>query len=156
MELTLGVIRGFGQEPLMLLTHVEARATRRSVGAVGAVGSGYLTRWLVEETIRFIKQSYRLEDRRVLDDQRLKKLTARVVATAYCCASWLGERLKLSVVVPRVTAVAKRFFGVPEFHDDARADGIGLLLSRLGAWSAPRRPVVCDASAAQPWLFHLS
>lgn len=153
VELTLVVIRGFGEKPLMLLTNVEVRATRRSVWGVV---SGYLTRWLVEETIRFIKQSYRLEDMRVLDYERLKNLTVLVLATAYFCASWLGERLKLSVLVTRVTAVAKRFFGVPEFHYYALADGIGVLLSRLGAWSAPRRPAVCDASAAQPWLFHLS
>jgi hypothetical protein len=151
VELTLVVIQGFGEEPLLLLTNVEVRATRRSVWAVV---SGYLTRWLVEETIRFIKQSYRLEDMRVLDYQRLKNLTALVLATAYFCAAWLGERLKLSVLVTRVTGVAKRFFGVPEFHYYALADGIGVLLSRLGVWSAPHGTVACEISAAQPWLFH--
>lgn len=150
-ELTLVVIRGFGKEPLLLLTNVAVRASRCSVWAVV---SGYLTRWLVEETIRFIKQSYRLEDMRVLDYQRLKNLTVLVLATAYFCASWLGERLKLSVLVTRVTGVAKRFFGVPEFHYYALADGIGVLLSRLGAWSAPRGLAVREASASQPWLFH--
>jgi len=150
-ELTLVVIRGFGEEPLLLLTNVEVRATRCSVWAVV---SGYLTRWLVEETIRFIKQSYRLEDMRVLDYQRLKNLTVLALATAYFCASWLGERLKLSVLVTRVTGVAKRFFGVPEFHYYALADGIRVLLSRLGTWSAQRGLAVREASAAQPWLFH--
>ena len=129
------------------------RATRRSVWAVV---SGSLTRWLVEATIRFIKQSYRLEDMRVLDYQRLKNLTALVLATAHFCAGWLGERLKLSVLVTRVTGVAKRFFGVPKFHYYALADGIGVLLPRLGGWSVPNRSVACEASATQPWLFHLS
>jgi len=32
----------------------------------------------------------------------------------------------------RVSRVAKRFFGVPEFHYYALADGISMLLSRLG------------------------
>lgn len=150
-ELTLVVIRGFGEAPLLLLTNVAVRATRRSVWAVV---SGYLTRWLVEETIRFIKQSYRLEDMRVLDYQRLQNLTVLVLATAYFCASWLGERLKLSVLVTRVTGVAKRFFGVPQFHYYALADGIGVLLSRLGAWRAQRDLAGCEASATQPWLFH--
>jgi hypothetical protein len=153
VELTLVVIRGFGEEPLMLLTNVAVRATRRSVWAVV---SGYLTRWLVEETIRFIKQSYRLEDMRVLDYQRLKNLTVLVLATVYFCAAWLGERLKLSVLVTRVTGMAKRFFGVPEFHYYALADGIGVLLARVGAWSEDRRPSACETSAAQPWLFCLS
>ena len=34
----------------------------------------YLTRWSVEETMRFIKQSYRLEDLWVLDYERLRNL----------------------------------------------------------------------------------
>jgi DNA-binding response OmpR family regulator len=34
---------------------------------------------------------------RVLDYQRLKNLTALVLATAYFCASWLGERLLFDI-----------------------------------------------------------
>jgi len=93
---------------------------------------GYLTRWLVEETIRFIKQSYRLEDLRVLNYERLRNLAALVMAAAYFAAVWLGESLKLAVLASRVSRVAKRFFGVPEFHYYALADGIAVLLSRLG------------------------
>jgi len=131
VELTLVVVRGFGQEPLLLLTNVAVKATRRSVWWV--VG-GYWTRWLVEETIRFIKQSYRLEDLRVLDYERLRNLAALVMAAAYFAAVWLGESLKLAVLASRVSRVAKRFFGVPEFHYYALADGISVLLSRLGVW----------------------
>jgi len=129
VELTLVVVKGFGQEPLLLLTNVAVKATRRSVWSIVR---GYLTRWLVEETIRFIKQSYRLEDLRVLDYERLRNLAARVMAAAYFAAAWLGESLKLAVLASRVSRVAKRFFGVPEFHYYALADGIAMLLSRLG------------------------
>lgn len=128
-ELTLVVVKGFGQEPLLLLTNVAVKATRRSVWGIVR---GYLTRWLVEETIRFIKQSYRLEDLRVLDYERLRNLAALVMAAAYFAAVWLGESLKLAVLASRVSRVAKRFFGVPEFHYYALADGIAMLLSRLG------------------------
>ena len=98
------------------------------------VVSGYLTRWLIDETIRFIKQSYRLEDLRLLDYERLRNLAALVMAAAYFAAVWLGESLKLAVLASRVRRVAKRFFGVPEFHYYALADGISVSLSRLGAW----------------------
>lgn len=128
-EMTLVVVKGLGQEPLLLLTNVEVKGTRRSVWWV--VG-GYLTRWLVEETIRFIKQSYQLEDLRVLDYERLRNLAALVMAAAYFAAVWLGESLKLAVLASRVNRVAKRFFGVPESHYYALADGIAVLLSRLG------------------------
>jgi hypothetical protein len=143
-ELTLVVVRGFGQEPLLLLTNVAVKPTRRSVWWVL---SGYLTRWLVEETIRFIKQSYRLEDLRVLDYERLRNLAALVMVAAYFAAVWLGESLKLAVLASRVSRVAKRFFGVPEFHYYALADGISVLLSRLGVWCPLCRP---SPSAATP------
>ena len=63
------------------------------------------------------------------------------------CATWGvgdGGGLLLGSVVggvaqtgglaSRVSRVAKRFFGVPEFHYYASADGISVLLSRLGVW----------------------
>ena len=145
VELSLVVVRGFGQEPLLLLTNVAVKPTRRSLWWVVR---GYLTRWLVEETIRFIKQSYRLEDLRVLEYERLRNLAALVMAAAYFAAVWLGESLKLAVLASRVSRVAKRFFGVPEFHYYALADGIGVLLSRLGRWCplcpTARTPLTLD------------
>lgn len=126
--LTLVVVQGFGQEPMLLLTNLEVKATRCSLWRVVR---GYLTRWLVEETIRFLKQSYQLEDLRVLCYERLRNLAALVMASAYFGAAWLGQSLKLAVLASRVMKVARRFFGVPEFHYYALADGIGFLLSRL-------------------------
>jgi hypothetical protein len=137
--LTLVVVQGFGAEPMLLLTNLEVRAARRWVWRVVC---GYLTRWLVEETIRFIKQSYQLEDMRVLHYERLRNLAALVMASAYFGAAWLGHSLKLAVLASRVLKVARRFLGVPEFHYYALADGIGFLLSRLRlCHSKPARPV---------------
>ena len=98
VELTLVVVKGFGQVPLLLLTNVTVKGTRRSVWNIV---QGYLTRWLMEETIRFIKQSYRLEDLRVLDYERLRNLAALVMAAAYFAAVWLDESLKLAVLASR-------------------------------------------------------
>ncbi len=67
------VIKDLGKEPMMLLTNV---AVRRNRTQLWFIFSAYLSRWLVEETIRFIKQSYRLEDIRVLDYERLRNLVA--------------------------------------------------------------------------------
>ncbi len=115
--------------------------------------SFYLSRWLVEETIRFIKQSYRLEDIRVLDYGRLKNLVALVMAAAYFSAVLLGGSLKLMVLATRVAHVAKRFFGVPDFHYRALADGIALLLSRLGRWMREFRVSKSVTNPAQGVLF---
>jgi len=50
-----------------------------------------MARWRVENAIRFIKQSYRLEDIRLLDYTRLKNMMAVVLAAAFFAAVWLGE-----------------------------------------------------------------
>ena len=148
-DLTLVVVRGFGEEPMMLLTNLPVKPSRASLWFVVR---GYLGRWMVEETIRFIKQSYNLEDIRVLDYDRLKNLVALVVASAYFAAVWLGEGLRLAVLRRMVTTVAKRFFGVPQFHYYALADGIRTILTRLGRWI----PSADDLAHPQPHLRQLS
>ena len=120
---------------------------------VWRVVQGYLSRWLVEETIRFIKQSYQLEDLRVLHYERLRNLAALVMASAYFAAAWLGHSLKLALLASRVMKTARRFFGVPEFHYYALADGISFVLSRL----RPCRPkLISPAALSQLWLFRLA
>jgi len=145
-QLYLVVVKGFGAEPLLLLTAVTLTHSRRSLWFIVR---GYLARWMVEETIRFIKQSYHLEDVRVLNYQRLKNLMALVLAAAYFSAVWLGETLKLAVLCTRVARVAKRFFGVPDFHYYALADGISVLLSKLGRWTASNLHQNHELNAAQ-------
>ena len=143
--LFLVVVRGFGAEPLMLLTNVAVQPSRKSLWFIV---QAYLARWLVEETIRFIKQSYHLEDLRVLAYDRMKNLVALVLAAVYFSAVWLGESVKLAILAARVTRVAKRFFGVPDFHYYALADGISMLFSRLArCLPGPRaRPPPSDPS----------
>lgn len=130
----LVVVHGFGEDPLLLLTNVAVHDSRKSLWAIV---SGYLCRWLVEETIRFIKQSYRLEDIRVLEYERLRNMMALVLAAVYFAAVWMGESLKLAVMTTRIKQAAKRFFAVPDFHYYALADGIATLLSRLSRWKHP-------------------
>ena len=134
-QLYLVVVRGFGEEPLLLLTNVALQPTRKSQWSIV---QGYLCRWLVEETIRFIKQSYHVEDLRVMKYERMRNLVALVLAAVYFTAVWLGEKLKLAVLRNRVAQVAKRFFGVPDFHYYALADGVSTLFSRLGRWRGAR------------------
>jgi hypothetical protein len=149
-RLYLVVVQGFGEEPMMLLTDRELKRTR---GSLWFVVGGYLTRWRIEEGIRFIKQSYHLEDIRVQSYRRLKNLTALVLCAAYFAAVYLGESLKLQVLTRRVLKAAKRFFGVPDFHYYALADGIAAILSRSSkgplCGSPPKIPI-----DNQQWLFN--
>jgi hypothetical protein len=80
-QLYLVVIAGFGEAPLMLLTDLPMGA--KDSEKVWWIVQIYLTRWKIEETFRFIKQSYNLEDIRVMKYQRLKNLVILVTAAAY-------------------------------------------------------------------------
>ena len=147
--LSLVVIRGFGQEPLMLLTNVPLKKTRKSLW--WAVQS-YMTRWTIEETIRFIKQSYQLEDIRLLTYIRLQNMMALVQAAAYFAMVYLNLRTKLRVLTGHVLLAARRVFGIPDFRFYALADGIKAYLfgqkrGLYGCFSTR------DPETGQQWLF---
>lgn len=128
-KLWLVVINGFGQKPLMLLTTEPLRRCRKTVWWLVAA---YMTRWKIEETIRFIKQSYDLEDVRVLTYRRLKTIAALVLAASFFAAVYVGAKAKLEILALHVLQAAKRVFGIPNFRYYALADGIKEVLSRAG------------------------
>lgn len=129
--LRLVVVKGFGQKPTLLLT-TRAKTTSRK--ALWQVVEGYLTRWRVEDAIRFVKQSYNIEDIRVLKYQRLKNMIALLLAVIYFNCVWLAGRLRCEILASNITHAAKRIYGVAEFLYYAVADGIGRLFMRHGAW----------------------
>ena len=119
--LTLVVVRGLGHEPLMVLTSLPVKRSRKSVWHVVAA---YLSRWRVEETIRFLNQSYQLEDIRLLTYVRLQNMMALLMAVAYFTSAYLGLKLKLRVLMRHILRAARRVFGIPGFRLYALADGI--------------------------------
>ena len=127
--LWLVVVKGFGKKPLMILTTEPMRRSRKVVWwAVEA----YLTRWRVEDTIRFIKQSYNFEDIRVLTYTRLKNMATLVLAASFFAAVRLGTRTKLNILAMHAMNAAKRIFGIPDFRYYALADGISTIFKRIG------------------------
>jgi hypothetical protein len=131
VPLWLVVVQGLGETPLMLLTNLPMRRNRR---VLWWVVSAYLTRWRVEETIRFGKQSYQVEDIRVLTYERLRNLVVLVTAAMFFTAVVLGAKMKLFILASHVLKAAKRLFGIPDFRYYALSDGIREILSRF-----PRR-----------------
>lgn len=131
-ELRLVVVKWpKGEKPMMLLTTLDAVRTRK---ALWEVVQGYITRWRVEETIRYIKQSYRLEHMRLLDYQRLKNMAALVVAVSYFAAAWLGRKVKLEALANHVAKVSRKMYEAPEFFYYAIADGLRWLFVCHGRW----------------------
>jgi hypothetical protein len=78
----------------------------------------------VEETIRFIKQSYSLEDIRLLTYERLRTMAVLVMAAAYFTCVYLGREAKLRVLAAHAFQASKRIFGMAAFRFYAVADGI--------------------------------
>jgi len=127
VPLYLVVACGFGSEPMMLLTSLPMKKNRNLL--LNIIKS-YITRWKIEETIRFIKQSYDLEDIRVQSYRRLQNMMALVLATAYFASVYIGSKLKMRVLSAILMRLSKRIFGIPDFKYYAITDGIKELLSR--------------------------
>ena len=125
--LWLVVVAGFGEQPILLLTNLKLRA--RDSENVWWAARIYWTRWKIEETFRFVKQSYNLEDIRVMKYCRLKNLVVLVTAAAYFAATYLGQQMKLRILAEKLLVISQRFFGIPPFRFYALADGIRRLLS---------------------------
>ncbi len=62
--LWLVVLAGFGEQPILLVTNLKLRA--RNSETLWWAARIYWTRWKMEETFRFVKQSYNLEDLRAM------------------------------------------------------------------------------------------
>lgn len=120
-SLNLVVVRGFGSEPMMLLTNVEVTTSRQSLLKIVL---SYVRRWQIEDTIRFAKQTYQLEDIRLLSYRRLQNMMALVLLSMYFVCVWMGDRLRLGVLAHHLLRAAKRLFGIPDFRYYAIADGI--------------------------------
>ncbi len=111
------VVKGFGQDPMMLLTN--CRIHLRVKESIWRIIEIYLTRWKCDESYRYIKQSYNLEDIRVRSYTAIRNLVVLVLAVSYFAAVYLGQNLKLKILVERIFLVSKRFFGVPSFFNYA-------------------------------------
>lgn len=136
--LHLVVVAGFGEEPMLLLTNALAGA--RDSQSLWWIVQIYLTRWKIEETFRFIKQSYNLEDIRVMKYRRLKNLVVLVTAAAYFAATFLGQKMKLRILCEKLLIISQRFFGIPPFRFYALADGIKKLLSQTNPGPPEKSP----------------
>lgn len=135
-QLWLVVDKGFGQKPLMLLTTEPMRRNRK---ILWWIVQAYLTRWRVEDTIRFIKQSYDLEDIRVMTYQRLKNVAALVLATSFFTAAHIGCRAKLEIPALHLPKASQRILGIPDFRYCALADGINEILTKAGQGASPQK-----------------
>jgi hypothetical protein len=122
-KVSLVVVKGFSQEPMLLITNVDKTAQE--------LLEIYLTRWKCEESFRFLKHEYHLEDVRVRRYTGLRNTVALIHAVFYFLSVYLGRRLRLQILLHKIIEKAKRFFEIPSFKYYAIADGIFRLLFNL-------------------------
>lgn len=127
-DVSLVVIRGFGKEPMLLLTNVDKKPKE--------ILEIYLTRWKCEESFRFLKQEYHLEDVRVRSYNSLRNTVTLVHAVFYFLSVYLGRSLKINILLKKILEKAKRFFQIPVFKHYAIADGIYRILFGV-KWESP-------------------
>lgn len=120
------VVRGFGIKPMMLLTSCTVDIYKKE--SMWRIVEYYLARWRCDESYRYIKQCYNLEDIRVRSYISIRNIVVLVLAVSYFAAVYIGQSIKLKMLVERIFLVSKRFFGVPSFFNYAVADGIYNLL----------------------------
>ena len=128
-QLHLVVVRGFGMQPMMLLTSLDVDATFKSQWRVV---EGYLSRWRIEETIRFIKQEYGFENIRVQSYNGIRNMASLVLAAAYFSTAWIGRHLKHKVLAEHLARLNKRLNEVPQFAAYAITSGIKRAFSAFG------------------------
>jgi hypothetical protein len=120
-DLKIVVIKGFGDEPIILLTSLLDKEPKEILEI-------YLTRWKCEESFRFIKQAYNLEDIRIRKWQGLKNLIGLILAVFYFVSVELAQKIKLNILLQKIYKKAKRFFEIPPFKHYAIVDGLYRIL----------------------------
>lgn len=142
-QLYMLVVHGFGLKPMMLLT---TRPLRRNNKVLYRLLASYIKRWSIEETIRFVKQTYDMENIRVLKYERLRNMMALLLAVFYFLAVFLDTNQKLKIMTGHLLKQAKRVFGVPDFKYYALGDGISALFRRSPGKLEPERTNEVDPS----------
>jgi len=145
-EFWLVAIKGFGNKPMMLLTNLDKNPV--------IILEMYLTRWKVEESIRFLKQEYNLEDVRVRSYAGLRNTVSFLLAVFYFLSVYLGRKLKLNILLKKIYEKAKRFFQIPPFKHYALADGIFRILFNT-RWRWPWGKKKEQSTEKQLFLFSL-
>ena len=111
----------------MILTN---EPLRRSFTLLWRMVRAYFSRWAIEDTIRYIKTCYDVENVRVLNYKGLRNLMPLVLAAAFFAAVVLDSEAKLRIMAAYVKKAAKRLFGIPDFKYYALSDGLRSLFTR--------------------------
>ena len=135
--LNLVICRGFGKEPLMLLTSLESDDPRLCV----TITKVYLMRWRIEEYYRFKKQGFGFEKFLVRSLNSIRNLDL-LLSMAIGYIGILSEKVDDSIEVMMIVHASKRLYGLALFTFYAISDGLAEIFSKsyVGLQSFFRKP----------------
>jgi len=123
--LNLVICRGFGKEPLMLLTNLNSGDPMLCV----TITKVYLMRWRIEEYYRFKKQGFGFEKFLVRSLDSIRNLDM-LLSMAIGYIGILSEKADDSIEVMQVIYAAKRLYGLALFTFYAISDGLAEIFSK--------------------------
>ena len=135
--LNLVICRGFGQEPLMLVTNLNSEDNRLCV----TITKVYLMRWRIVEYYSFKKQNYGFEKFLVRSLDSIRNLDF-LLSMAIGYIGILSEKVDDCIEVMLIVKASKRLYGLAKFALYALFDGLAEIfsLSWGGLSSFFRRP----------------
>jgi len=123
--LNLIICRGFGKEPLLLLSNLESDDPRLCVTIVKV----YLMRWRIEEYYRFKKQAFNFEKFLVRSLDSIRNLDMLLSMTIGFIGV-LSEKVNDSIEVKQIIQASKRLYGLALFTFYAISDGLANIFSK--------------------------
>lgn len=124
-ELTLVVVYGFGEIPMMLISNLKSTDDRLPK----VVTKVYLMRWRIEEYYRFKKQQFGFEDFRVQSLTSIRVLNT-MLTVLIGLISTFSEKQDQSIFIKEIIECSKRIYGKSKFVYYALGDGIFNILQK--------------------------
>lgn len=104
-DLTLVVVYGFGETPMMLITNMNDNNKKVAL----TVTKVYLMRWRIEEYFKFKKQQFKLEDIRVRSINSIKNLNL-ILAIAVSFIGLISENKNHSMLSIEIIELSETIF----------------------------------------------
>ena len=123
--LNLVICKGFGKEPLILLTSLSSDDPQLCV----TVTKVYLMRWRIEEYYRFKKQDFGFEKFLVRSLDSIRNLDL-LLSMAIGYIGILSEKIEDCIQVIHVINASKRLYGLATFTFYAISDGLKAVFSK--------------------------
>jgi hypothetical protein len=143
--LTLVIVKGFGKQPMMLISNIKPDDKRLTLTIIKI----YLKRWRIEEYFRFKKQQFDLEKIRVRSLNSIRTMNLLLTFISGFIAK-LSEKRGATALIICIQNLSKRIYDIPDFDYYALADGIYAILKKTHTGIKEYiKPIIKNSSTQQ-------